>query len=360
MNTAPFLAAIRAAAERARQREAAGSGSGPPAGAGRDATVPRAGGPAPGPAGALRHGLAETLRKLHARGPSPRPTGMVPKVEVPDGAAFLPRTVSCAAGSRDYRLYVPSALPAGPRPLVVMLHGCTQGPEDFAVGTGMNALAERHGFLVAYPEQARQANRMGCWSWFEPAHQRRSAGEPAIIAAMVAGLADERPVDRAKIFVAGLSAGGAMAAVLMATHPDLFAGVAIHSGLPFGVAHDMPSALAAMRGERGSRRVAGRRLAAGDMPRLIVFHGDADTTVHPANGAALADEASAAIGRSASEVSSSGTAGGRSFSRSVTCDAQGRAFVEQWVVHGGGHAWAGGNPAGILHRSRAAPTRQPR
>jgi poly(hydroxyalkanoate) depolymerase family esterase len=211
----------------------------------------------------------------------------------------------------------------------------------------MNALAERHGFLVAYPEQSREANQTGCWNWFASEHQCRWTGEPAIIAAIVAAIADEQAVDRTRVFVAGMSAGGAMAAILAATHPDLFAGISIHSGLPFGAAHDMPSALAAMRGEPTNSLTRPPLVrATKGQPRLIVFHGDADVTASPANGDAIVEAARATLGRSSDEVVRGATAGGRSFTRTITHDANGRAVLEHWVVHGGGHAWAGGHAAG--------------
>jgi poly(hydroxyalkanoate) depolymerase family esterase len=256
---ASLLAALRTATDlaRARKPEEATRIIRQALGGHRHMPLPEV--PAVQPAPSLGRGLAETLRTLRARRHPPWQAR--PVVAVPDGAVFLSRTVSITAGTRDYRLYLPSNLTAAPRPLVVMLHGCTQTPEDFAVGTGMNALAERHGFLVAYPEQSREANQTGCWNWFASEHQCRWTGEPAIIAAIVAAIADEQAVDRTRVFVAGMSAGGAMAAILAATHPDLFAGISIHSGLPFGAAHDMPSALAAMRGEptNSLTRTAARR-----------------------------------------------------------------------------------------------------
>jgi poly(hydroxyalkanoate) depolymerase family esterase len=342
---ASLLAALRTATDlaRARKPEEATRIIRQALGGHRHMPLPEV--PAVQPAPSLGRGLAETLRTLRARRHPPWQAR--PVVAVPDGAVFLSRTVSITAGTRDYRLYLPSNLTAAPRPLVVMLHGCTQTPEDFAVGTGMNALAERHGFLVAYPEQSREANQTGCWNWFASEHQCRWTGEPAIIAAIVAAIADEQAVDRTRVFVAGMSAGGAMAAILAATHPDLFAGISIHSGLPFGAAHDMPSALAAMRGEPTNSLTRPPLVrATKGQPRLIVFHGDADVTVSPANSDAIVEAARATLGRSSDEVVRGAAAGGRSFTRTITHDANGRAVLEHWVVHGGGHAWAGGHAAG--------------
>jgi hypothetical protein len=198
---ASLLAALRTATDlaRARKPEEATRIIRQALGGHRHMPLPEV--PAVQPAPSLGRGLAETLRTLRARRHPPWQAR--PVVAVPDGAVFLSRTVSITAGTRDYRLYLPSNLTAAPRPLVVMLHGCTQTPEDFAVGTGMNALAERHGFLVAYPEQSREANQTGCWNWFASEHQCRWTGEPAIIAAIVAAIADEQAVDRTRVFVAG-------------------------------------------------------------------------------------------------------------------------------------------------------------
>jgi hypothetical protein len=159
---------------------------------------------------------------------------------------FLEGSFSAAAGTRRYKLYVPSAPASGPRPLIVMLHGCTQDPDDFAAGTAMNALAEEHGCLVLYPEQARGANVSLCWNWFEAPHQERDGPEPSLIAGMTRELIESRQADPARVYVAGLSAGGAMAAIMAAAYPDLYAAVGVHSGLPVGRARDMITGLAAM------------------------------------------------------------------------------------------------------------------
>ncbi|KQT54954.1 polyhydroxyalkanoate depolymerase [Aureimonas sp. Leaf454] len=229
-----------------------------------------------------------------------------------------------------------------------MLHGCTQNPEDFARGTRMNALAEEAGILVAYPEQPQGANVQRCWNWFDPSHQRRGEGEPAILAGIVSEIASAHSVDADRVFVAGLSAGGAMAAVLGATYPELFAAVGVHSGLPHGAASDVGSALSVMR----SGRVPPAAVPAGRGPRLIVVHGDGDRTVHPANGEAVAGAASAGT---AKDVVKSGSAGGRSYTRLTRpTGGGGGAALEYWRIDGLGHAWSGGDAAGS-HSDPAGP-----
>lgn len=249
-----------------------------------------------------------------------------------------------AAGTCGYHLYVPTTATGAPRPLVVMLHGGTQNPSSFAAATRMNHLAERHGFLVAYPEQSRSANPGKYWNWFEPAHQRRGWGEPSLIADITALVAYRWGVDPRRIYVGGFSAGGAMAAVMAASYPDLYAAVAVHSGVPYAAAWDLKSGYRAMK--RGPvRAVAGPPGA----PPLIVFHGDRDRTVVPANAAALVRQAldaprpDGAGPPEARAVTDGGQVPeGRAYTRVTYPDAHGRVVVEWWTVHQSQHGWSGG------------------
>lgn len=263
--------------------------------------------------------------------------------------AFLARSYSNEAGTRAYRLYVPSSYTGRPMPLIIMLHGCTQSAEDFAKGTGMNTLAEAEGFLVAYPEQSKSANPNKCWNWFNPRDQRRDSGEPSIIAGITREIAGAYSVDPARIFVAGLSAGGAAAAVMGATYPDLFAAVGVHSGLPAGSAKDVGSALAAMRSPKdpsGLPHAANLHGRARLVPS-IVFHGDKDVTVHPNNGQHVIAQSRTREWEALRAVSHPGRVpGGHAYTRTDHHDAAGRVVLELWEIHGAGHAWSGGRPEG--------------
>ena len=268
-------------------------------------------------------------------------------LEIPEGAQFLSRSFVCAAGSRNYKLYIPRRPQTGRRALLVMLHGGTQDADDFAAGTRMNALAEEHGFIVAYPNQSKAANASLCWNWFSHENQMRGRGEPAIIAGITSEIVTEYAVDSARVFVAGLSAGGAMAAVMGATYPDLYAAVGVHSGLAYRSAADLPSAFAAMRGDAGPRGRWSRksRGAADESPRIrtIVFHGDADNIVHPSNAANMVEVERAGESVERAEARHAAI---RAHTRTVTRDKTGAVVVEQWLVHGSGHAWSGGSADG--------------
>jgi poly(hydroxyalkanoate) depolymerase family esterase len=295
-----------------------------------------------------RRPLGETLRALRARpiiSPSlPEAPDPTPAPEL--GERFLKRTYSGPAGSLSYRLYVPADHEQRNLALVIMLHGCTQNPEDFAVGTRMNALAEEFGLIVAYPHQPRLANANGCWNWFDRRHQNRGSGEPAKLAGLAQALAKEFDVRRERAFAAGLSAGGAMAEVLAVTYPDVFDAVGIHSGLPYKSAGDVPSAFAAMKGTAAFHPAP---LDASDRPtdrhvRKIIFHGLADSTVNPVNGEHIFDEVERGETLARSDLDWP-IEGGR-VSRTAVKDSDGQPIAEQWLVEGGGHAWFGGDKRG--------------
>jgi poly(hydroxyalkanoate) depolymerase family esterase len=266
----------------------------------------------------------------------------------PGPGEFTQGTHSEAGLTRHYKLYVPPSAQDRALPLVVMLHGCTQDPDDFAAGTAMNERAREQGFFVLYPAQAADANPQRCWNWFKHNHQRRGSGEPAVIAGMTREVIKRHGIDANRVYIAGLSAGGAMAALVAAAYPDLFAAVGIHSGLPGGSAGSVPEALAAMNSGSASVRAGTAPLA---VP-TIVFHGDGDRTVHPRNGEQLimsmldaATTPSSRVG-SASQVKQGVSARGTRYTRSIYEDAAGRSLGEHWLVHGAGHAWSGGSTAG--------------
>jgi len=298
--------------------------------------------PAPALAPPPRRPLGEVLRALRAR--PAMPPGAAPEVEPAPafGDRFPKRVHRGPAGPLSYRLYIPADHERRDLALLLMLHGCTQNSEDFAVGTRMNDLADEFGLIVAYPHQPRRANANGCWNWFDRRHQNRGSGEPAKLAGLAQALAKEFGVGPDRIFAAGLSAGGAMAEVLAATYPDVFAAVGVHSGLPYRSAADVPSAFAAMKGaaavEPAPRAIGDRRC------RKIIIHGLADGTVDPVNGERILDQAERGEALKRTDLDWE-IEGGR-VSRTVLEDDEGRPLVERWQVEGGGHAWFGGDPRG--------------
>ncbi len=276
-----------------------------------------------------------------------------PEVAARPGAQFQEASYTNAAGSRRYKLFIPSAYCGQPLPLLVMLHGCKQSPDDFAVGTAMNALAEKEHWFVAYPAQAKAANASRCWNWFNAYDQRRGYGEPAIIAGLTRELVTKYGLDARRVYVAGLSAGGAMAVVMGRTYPDLYAAVGVHSGLPYAAAHDVPSAFAAMNGSAPASEP--KHAAPPRMIPTIVLHGDKDKTVHPGNGERVTAQSAAHIEQTIDGMARSATtveeqAGrvrdGHAYTRKLYRDANGVVIIEQWLVHGGGHAWFGGDSRG--------------
>ena len=263
---------------------------------------------------------------------------------VPEGAKFIEGTYSNAAGSRAYRLFIPSRYKEEPIPLVVMLHGCTQSPEDFAAGTRMNFIAEEQTCFVVYPAQRSEANQAKCWNWFRAADQQRGRGEPSLIAGITRQIMRDYSVDPKRVYVGGLSAGAAAAAVMGATYSDLYAAIGVHSGLACGAASDFPSAMVAMRQGRGSDH---RRVPLGDRPPVptIVFHGDRDNTVHPNNGGQVLAQ-SMRTTSTQRKVHRGRVPGGHAYTRTTHTDATGRGIFEHWNIHGAGHAWSGGSDTG--------------
>jgi poly(hydroxyalkanoate) depolymerase family esterase len=289
------------------------------------------------------HEVIETLGRLKERVFDPgaytgRNKQRAP--QIPPGARFETRSHASSQGHRSFKLYIPARTLAEPRSLLIMLHGCTQTPEDFAVGTRMNELAELNGFIVAYPAQPKSANPSACWNWFNPQNQTRGTGEAAVIVAETQGLVAEFGIDPRRVFVAGMSAGGAMAALMAAIYPDVFSAVGIHSGLPYRSASDVVSALAAMRGQ-GAPTI--QSYGEGPLVPTIVFHGSADRIVHPSNGARIID---AHLGSREVQSGTASDGDGRSFRRMITRDHKGQIKAEHWLIEGGGHAWSGGSPDG--------------
>ncbi|CAN5363652.1 PHB depolymerase family esterase [soil metagenome] len=255
-------------------------------------------------------------------------------------------------GTREYKLFIPHGVPVSNLPLIVMLHGCQQTAEDFAAGTHMNEIAQKNQCMVLYPSQASGSNCQNCWNWFNKADQRRDSGEPSLIAGMTREIIESYRADATRVYIAGMSAGGAMAASMAALYPDLFAAVGVHSGLPFGAANDIQTAISAM-----SSGV--RNLSDSDRPNevqavpLIVFHGDEDTTVHPGNAEQVIAWHLPELhidndGRlpHATAVERGSVETGHAYTRTIHTTPLGLPIAEKWMVHGAGHAWSGGSKPG--------------
>lgn len=233
-----------------------------------------------------------------------------------------------------------------------MLHGCTQNPDDFAAGTRMNRIADENDCFVLYPKQSKAANSSLCWNWFNAVDQRRDHGEPSIIADMTRQVVETYGMNANRVFVAGMSAGGAMAVILGATYPDVFSAIGVHSGIPYQAAQDLLTALSIMR--RGSEDYA---LKHPNQVRAIVFHGGKDRKVHPRNAEQIILQL---LGPSPASAAGemltlqAGAINGRSFERKIFRNTDGSTLAEQWLVSGTGHAWSGGSAEGS-HSEPAGP-----
>jgi poly(hydroxyalkanoate) depolymerase family esterase len=294
----------------------------------------------PRPKNPVRFDSVKGVSKLGLRGPIRRAPPSASDI-APKGTRFIEGTFSDAAGSRTYKLFIPSRYQGQPLPLIVMLHGCTQSPDDFAAGTRMNFLAEEQNCFVVYPEQPSGANQAKCWNWFRISDQQRGGGEPSLIAGITRQIMRDYSVDPKRVYVAGLSAGGAAAAIMAATYGDLYAAVGIHSGLACGAASDLPSAFMAMRQGGGPETP----VKIGSAVPTIVFHGDSDTTVHPDNGDRILEQSAKATSQ-ATKVLHGRVPNGHAYTRTIVTDRSGRPISEHWNIHGAGHAWSGGSPAG--------------
>jgi poly(hydroxyalkanoate) depolymerase family esterase len=280
--------------------------------------------------------------------------------EIWAGGQFIDGSYTNHAGTRTYKLYIPSGYRGQALPLVVMLHGCMQTPDDFAAGTRMNGLAERELFFVVYPAQTPSTNPSKCWHWFKATDQHRDRGEPSLIAGITRQIVSTYHVNAHRVYIAGLSAGGAMAVIMGVSYPDLYAAIGVHSGLAYGAAHDLPSALAAMQhGGTSAARARDSRFPAAMTTRgvpTIVFHGDRDTTVHPRNGdQVLTHWATTHAGGGPDIVAGTKlrvtvnrgqVPEGHAYTRAIYHDASGHAVMERWLVHEAGHGWSGGSSYG--------------
>jgi poly(hydroxyalkanoate) depolymerase family esterase len=292
----------------------------------------------------FRKAAAQKWKGASARQPIEDVEVAADHADLADKGKFLSASCTNAAGTRAYKLYVPSGYNGEALPLIVMLHGCKQNPDDFAAGTSMNKVADQNNCFVAYPAQMHAANGSNCWNWFKAGDQQRDRGEPSIIADITREIIRNYHIDPSRVYVAGLSAGGAMAAIMSARYPDIYAAVGIHSGLPVGAAHDMPSAFQAMQNGMAGEGKAGASHKA-QVP-VIVFHGDRDKTVHPCNGnQALAQCTLDPAGPDA-KVEKGKVPHGRTYTKTIRHDQTGKAIAEHWVVHGAGHAWSGGSRKG--------------
>lgn len=273
---------------------------------------------------------------------------------VVDSAAdgeFLMKEIETPDGPRRYKLYIPSRYDEKrPAPLLVVLHGCTQDPDDVAKGTRFNSIANEKGFLVAYPEQPQKYNGLKCWNWFDQNHQLRGKGEPALIADITEQVVNEYSIDARRVYIVGLSAGGAMALTTAYAYPEIFAAAGIHSGIAYGAVTSINDALKAMHGGASDPSVLAAAVvnAMGSARHFpaIVFQGKADKSVNYVNGDQIVSQLAElyAPGPLAKLSETAGEVNGYHFTKRVY--GNGRPLVEEWVVDELGHAWSGGSKDG--------------
>lgn len=269
----------------------------------------------------------------------------------PPAGSFVAGRFDGPGGERTYKLYTPRGSMRRRLPLVVMLHGCGQTAADFAIGTGMNRLADELGFLVLYPEQSLSASLARCWNWQRPGDQKRGLGEPAAIAGLTREIMLTCKANPARVYVCGMSAGGAAAAILASTYPELYLAAGVHSGPARENVSTLADALGVMRnGPRPQTPTNATR----HRP-AIVFHGDQDAVVHPSNAARFLSQLQRSSRRPLISATEQGRShGGRAYTRTVYRHDGGEALLEEWTVHGAGHGWSGGSGAGS-HTDPAGP-----
>jgi len=318
---------------RAQPRHWLGLKSRPPRGAGAEATM-------------------STVPADPMRAPVENVTAAPPEYRTrPPPGSFEEHIFRCPAGTRHFKLFIPGPSHTRPMPLVVMLHGCKQTPDDFALGTRMNEFAQRYGFAVVYPAQSRLENIARCWNWFRPSDQSRGSGEPAIIAALTLDVAKAHRVDSDQIFIAGMSAGGAMALIMVSAYPEIYAAAAVHSGVVPGLASNVGSALSAMRYSgilEASDRSQDLHHSTPAAPRLIAIHGDVDKTVSVHNGLEACARRVRGVAANAlhATVENQAVVNAHPYTRTQWKRDDGQSVAELWIVHGGGHAWFGGDSRG--------------
>ena len=276
-----------------------------------------------------------------------------PSADTAGGESFVWGSYEGPEGSRRYKIFVPSK-GGSPKRLLVMLHGCTQDPDDFARGTRMNAVAGAQGFAVLYPEQPATANPLKCWNWFAAAHQKRGQGEPALLASMIRKVVAEQKIDPSKVYVAGISAGGAMTAIFGATYPELVAGLAIHSGIAYGLATDVSQALGAMRTPQADVEALGKLAidAMGERRKpvpVVIIQGSKDASVSAANAGLLGAQwrsVNEVPGLAVTPLESTATVDSYPTRFHAYRGNHPRSFVHEWLVDGLAHAWSGGSKEG--------------